>query len=219
MTACRSVAVRVCSSPAACVPDGTCVSGTVLLWRTHVTPADYAEVQVRRLVLMSVCQDDWAAAEECQAMDAGRVVVGFGVHPWRAHQYASRSTRGVVGDVLEGDVAHISPEQLAAPLRQGWKPALRARLKRFPTAVVGECGLDRAARVPGTSRKTKLEHQLALLREQLEIAGEFHRAVRRCAMLIGFGFHSLLSLPKEATACAANSHLPSSVQRRDAREM
>jgi Tat protein secretion system quality control protein TatD with DNase activity len=51
-------------------------------------------------------------------------------------------------------------------------------LERWPRSIVGEFGLDRAARVPGTSRKTNFEHQMALVREQMEVAAEYQRPVR-----------------------------------------
>ena len=72
--------------------------------------------------------------------------------------------------------------------RDEWVNNLKQRLIDHPQALVGEVGLDRAARLlPGgaiewhgvkpTSVQTTIEHQMDVLRIQLEIAREFQRAV------------------------------------------
>jgi Tat protein secretion system quality control protein TatD with DNase activity len=62
-------------------------------------------------------------------------------------------------------------------LQHHWRAELCRMLERWPRSLVGEFGLDRAARVPGTSRKTNFEHQMALVREQMEVAAEYQRPV------------------------------------------
>jgi Tat protein secretion system quality control protein TatD with DNase activity len=61
---------------------------------------------------------------------------------------------------------------------QGWHEQLTTRLKENSKAIVGEIGLDRAARVPGTSCKTNQGHQWRLFTSQLEIAASLSRPVR-----------------------------------------
>ena len=91
--------------------------------------------------------------------------------------------------------AKIAPEKrdmiqaLDRPFpRDEWVNNLKQRLTDHPQALVGEVGLDRAARLlPGgaiewhgvkpTSVQTTIEHQMDVLRIQLEIAREFQRAV------------------------------------------
>ncbi|KAG6380944.1 hypothetical protein JVT61DRAFT_5337 [Boletus reticuloceps] len=63
---------------------------------------------------------------------------------------------------------------------------LRRNLSSFPQAMLGEVGLDRAARVPidyaATPRElthfiVPLEHQLAILEPQIDLAVEFYRNI------------------------------------------
>lgn len=58
-----------------------------------------------------------------------------------------------------------------------WRARMRSLLSAHPKAIVGEVGVDRAAVIPGSKAKVKWEHQLALLREQLELAAELGRPV------------------------------------------
>eukprot|EP00727_Mastigamoeba_balamuthi_P008640 m51a1_g4399 hypothetical protein (437) ;mRNA; f:387298-389234 len=76
--------------------------------------------------------DDWprAAALREASGPGGAVpaVVGYGVHPWHAHL--------------------VQPPGAPAPAQ--WLADLRGALEGDPAAVVGEIGLDRAARAPET---------------------------------------------------------------------
>lgn len=74
-------------------------------------------------------------------------VPGFGIHPWFAHAVAP-----------------------------GWDSRLRAVLARSPAAMVGEIGLDKAARAPSSGR-CEYSTQCAVFATQLEIAHELGRAV------------------------------------------
>jgi TatD DNase family protein len=66
-----------------------------------------------------------------------------------------------------------------APLpRRVWEPRLRSLLEKYPHAIVGEAGLDRAAVIPGTKRaRCSPNHQLALLKTQLSLAASFRRPI------------------------------------------
>lgn len=62
--------------------------------------------------------------------------------------------------------------------RRVWEPRLRALLEKYPHAIVGEAGLDRAAVIPGTKRaRCSPSHQLALLKAQLSLAASLRRPI------------------------------------------
>lgn len=80
-------------------------------------------------------------------LNGGIAAYGLGVHPWRAHLVAA-----------------------------GWEERLEAALKAQPEALVGEIGLDKAARTPETG-KTEWESQLAVFKVQMRLAGVLGRPV------------------------------------------
>lgn len=81
------------------------------------------------------------------------------MHPWFAHEHAlAPGTRGK--DVVELPAKQDSPhtdEQtravLDSELDAAWQGRLRELLLRYPRALVGEFGLDRAAVIRGTKVK------------------------------------------------------------------
>lgn len=96
---------------------------------------------------------------------------GLGVHPWRAHRVAA-----------------------------GWEARLEAALQAQPHALVGEIGLDKAARAPETGQ-TEWEAQLAVFRAQLRMAGALGRPVSvHCVRAHGPLYEELKGLPPEAAA-------------------
>lgn len=60
---------------------------------------------------------------------------------------------------------------------QGWEVRLEEKLQVHAGALVGECGLDRAARVPETRSRTCLTHQLKVLAAHLHLAAMHARPV------------------------------------------
>lgn len=60
---------------------------------------------------------------------------------------------------------------------QDWRRQLLKLLERWPQAIVGEIGIDRAAKVPDTSSATSYEHQWSLFKDQMSIAAELSRPV------------------------------------------
>ena len=77
----------------------------------------------------------------------GVVAYGLGIHPWRAH--------------------------LAA---EGWEGRLEASLRSDSLAIVGECGLDKAARAPETGR-TEWAAQQTVFEAQMRLAAALGRPV------------------------------------------
>jgi Tat protein secretion system quality control protein TatD with DNase activity len=148
-----------------------------------------------------------------------RVVPGFGYHPWWVHGISLDAPAGTVPDhaahyralflpsssspsqppsaEIETAFAHLLPT-LPQPIPLADVLAdVRARLIEFPTAMLGEVGIDRAARIPfaGTDVSeggndddngghrtlspfsTPSTHQLTILEAQLALAVELRRNV------------------------------------------
>ena len=146
----------------------------------------------------------------------GHVLPSFGWHPWFSHQiYDDRSSdtaqncgppdkqkhyQMVLSPPPDNDHAFIQslpdPRSLSALLAQ-----TRDYLERYPLALIGEIGLDRAFRIPGVEMvdngyerdpsltpggregrrlspyRVEMHHQRTLLKAQLNLAGEMQRAV------------------------------------------
>ncbi|KAI9266569.1 TatD family [Phascolomyces articulosus] len=148
------------------------------------------------ITVMGVRQDDWdRVAEVTNACEPGRCVPSFGIHPWFLHRLmvdddADPETH--YDQVLTTKIASEKQDMIRAldpPFSRGeWVNNLKQRLVDYPQALVGEVGLDRAARLlPGgaiewhgikpTTVQTSIEHQMNVLRIQLLIAREFKRPV------------------------------------------
>ena len=69
---------------------------------------------VEKFVCVSATENDWDKVAALYESRPDRIIPAFGIHPWSA-----------------------------AMTTTGWEQRLAARLEIFPTALVGECGLDR----------------------------------------------------------------------------
>jgi len=67
-------------------------------------------------------------------------VPNFGLHPWWIERHFAALRNGDIGD----DYATGFDQE--AGLR-GWEEQLEALLVKYPTAGVGECGLDKGTRM------------------------------------------------------------------------
>ncbi|KAF8140524.1 hypothetical protein EV363DRAFT_354286 [Boletus edulis] len=124
-----------------------------------------------------------------------KVVPCFGYHPWFSHWISVSpnvtkeehyrplfSPSGEHQKMFERLLPHLpDPIPLADVLAE-----LRRNLSSFSQAMLGEVGLDRAARVPidyaATPRElthfiVPLEYQLAILEPQIDLAVEFYRNI------------------------------------------
>ncbi|KAK7756858.1 Cut9-interacting protein scn1 [Diatrype stigma] len=152
-----------------------------------------------------------------QSSSENRVVPCFGWHPWFSHQlYDDTVPKPTYDGTESGKTAHY--DAILAPSPSSKDPSFiaglpsprplseflnetRSRLKKHPLALVGEIGIDRAFRLPGSwtaddeaqrdegltpggreGRKlspyrVQLSHQAAILQAQLRLAGEMGRAV------------------------------------------
>lgn len=98
---------------------------------------------------------------------SGCFTYGLGIHPWRAHLATA-----------------------------GWEGRLERALRAHPEAVVGELGLDKAAKAPETG-KTEWDAQLAVFRAQMRLAAALDRPVSVHCVRAHGAFHNFL---KEAQA-------------------
>ncbi|KAL0091382.1 TatD family [Phycomyces blakesleeanus] len=148
------------------------------------------------ITLMGVRQDDWdrvsSVANACNQVSPQKCVPCYGIHPWFSYRViGNQSTENDhYESVLECSDSAEKQElisQLEPPFSfDVWHTNLYNRLVADPSALVGEVGLDRAARLmPGgsivwqgirpTSVKVTMEHQLTILGAQLELARQLNR--------------------------------------------
>lgn len=152
-----------------------------------------------------------AKAHSATESQTARIVPCFGWHPWFSHQIADNTANANIQDKKDHYVTVLIPspadDQAFIDILPDPKPLseliseTRARLEEFPTALVGEIGLDRSFRIPGawtaeelekrneqatpgsregrhlTHYRVKPEHQRIVLKAQLRLAGEMNRAV------------------------------------------
>ncbi|KAI0099957.1 hypothetical protein GGR51DRAFT_534280 [Nemania sp. FL0031] len=149
--------------------------------------------------------------------DRDRIVPSFGWHPWFSYQlYDDTVSNPTYDGTPAGKIAHYdqvlapTPSSKDASFSSGlsdpqplseFLKETRERLEKFPLALVGEIGLDKAFRLPATwtsaeedSRegsltpggregrrlspyRVQMTHQTTILRAQLELAGQMGRAV------------------------------------------
>ncbi|KAL4752338.1 hypothetical protein BDW72DRAFT_192087 [Aspergillus terricola var. indicus] len=193
---------------------------------TMATIADIPRMKAATLTIMSTRADDQDLVFQVATQlakeskdgdeDAQRILPCFGWHPWFSHLIMDDTTPSKDGQkdadedtkkshysqVLKppSDEAFTSSLPTPKPLSQLLSET-RSRLQAFPTALVGEVGLDRAFRLPqpwtqeehdardggmtpGSREGRRLspyqvrpEHQKAVLEAQLRLAGELQRPV------------------------------------------
>lgn len=173
--------------------------------------ADFAE----RLGISSDCLPLLTSTEAAQK-NRGYLVPCFGWHPWFSHQiYDDFPNYEDQYDGISSKIQHykavISPSPvddddfiLSLPDPSSLSSLIdqtRLYLKRYPFALVGEIGLDRAFRIPGLEMtnngyekdpaltpggregrrlspyRVDMSHQKKILKAQLHLAGEMQRAV------------------------------------------
>ena len=161
--------------------------------------------------------DQSDVSDLCEENDIrGRIVPCFGWHPWFSHELYVDEELGLgqakVPDKASHYQAVLTPtptsehhefiSRLPQPLSlKAYLDNLKEYLHRYPLALVGEIGLDRAFRIPNdwvsgqqeerdgsvtpggregrrlSPYRVKLEHQGSILKAQLNLAGEMQRAV------------------------------------------
>lgn len=134
-------------------------------------------LKAKYVAIMGVCSTDWSQVLEAATRAPDKVIPCFGIHPWKAHLHASTSCSGTVADTADGGLGADDASLRETALVTGWLRALEQHLQNNPRAVVGEIGLDRAARIPGTTCLTDYGHQWELFDLQMELAARYHRPV------------------------------------------
>ncbi|KAI8377963.1 TatD family [Radiomyces spectabilis] len=161
---------------------------------------DIAHVKTGHMTIMGVRQDDWdvvqQVAERCNSKDQPtKCVPAFGLHPWFVYRVMAKDETDKEAH-YETVLSATKPEEKVDMMKaleepfafDKWYSNLRDRLIKNPRAIIGEVGLDRAARLlPGgaiewhgvkpTTVQCTIEHQLAILSTQLELARELNRSV------------------------------------------
>ncbi|KAI9444742.1 TatD DNase family Scn1 [Lactarius indigo] len=164
-----------------------------------------------------------------------RVVPAFGYHPWWAHRISLSAPAGSVPDSAAHYRALFFPESSEPPTAKleaafarllfALPPPIpladiladvRVHLTEFPSAMLGEVGIDRVARIPfagpgappdadndiegangnGNGRRlspflTPLAHQFAVLEAQLALAVELRRNFDRMAAAHGAAWYAI----------------------------
>ena len=171
--------------------------------------------------------------------DERYLIPAFGWHPWFSHQIYDDSSSGLIATFskdshykqiitpLPADEKFIAslpePRSLSSLLQK-----MRTNLEKYPTALVGEIGLDRAFRIPGLEMldqheanpaltpggrggrrlspyRVDMKHQQRVLTAQLNLAGEMQRAVS----VHGVAAHGLLHATLTQTWHGHERPLPS----------
>ncbi|KAJ1720021.1 Cut9-interacting protein scn1 [Coemansia erecta] len=112
------------------------------------TPASYGVLESQnniRYCVQATNYVDWKDVVELKGRFGDMIIPAFGVHPW------------FVEKIKSGDIP------------SSWKDELRQLIGEHG-GIVGECGLDKAARNRESNRVYPFAPQISLLKEQLEIA-------------------------------------------------
>ncbi|KAJ5085895.1 hypothetical protein N7532_010666 [Penicillium argentinense] len=192
------------------------------IYDAHCHPTDtmaaVAEILTMKATTLTVmatrAQDQELVAETATSLNAaeGQQPPGFGWHPWFSHQILDDTAPATTQQSKEAHYSEVlTPSPASDPKFIDQLPPTkplstlifetRERLCRFPNALVGEVGLDKAFRLPGvwtaeeiSSRdedltpgsregrklspyKVKVDHQRVVLKAQLQLAGEMQRPV------------------------------------------
>ncbi|CAI7575536.1 unnamed protein product [Penicillium bialowiezense] len=174
--------------------------------------SDIPHMKTTTLTIMATRGDDQdlvqQATETCFAQSqTERIVPCFGWHPWFSHQISPADTQDKRDHYDSVLIPSPADDHAFLDLLPDPKPLsefifeLRTRLQKFPTALIGEIGLDRSFRIPGpwtaeevenrndqitpgsregrrlSHYRVKPEHQRLVLKAQLQLAGEMNRAV------------------------------------------
>ncbi|CAG8774075.1 34312_t:CDS:2 [Gigaspora margarita] len=158
--------------------------------------SEIGEVKTARLCLMGTRFEDLDIVSQLNAKFQSKVVPCFGFHPWFTHLLSLEDDppeneihyRSVLNDIGPKNSKDCNIEPLLTFLPPPkpfnvWFDKLENLVKINTTALIGEVGLDRSARLTDPKTKslskvqTKIQHQIAILEKQLDLAAKYNRAV------------------------------------------
>lgn len=184
-----------------------------MLYDAHCHPTDDVETlpslaqMDATLCIMATRFDDVALVADA-ADKYPNVIPSFGLHPWYAHLvYFEETMKRKHYEGLFGEISDSELELLPDPTSMHTHLAkLEAMLKKYPKALVGEVGLDKAFRIKfdyGLSKlKTSMDHQQRVLESQLKLAQKLRRPVSlhgvQCHMPL---FETCLKFPDIPAIC------------------
>ncbi|KAI8888393.1 Metallo-dependent hydrolase, partial [Backusella circina FSU 941] len=174
------------------------------------------QLQTGHITIMGVRQDDWdtvtTVAKECNKVAQNKCIPCYGIHPWFSHRLMSKEKSEISPEEHYRAIL-VSPKQdelddmieaLEPPFTyMEWYGHLRLKLLDDPNALLGEVGLDKAARLlPGgiidwhgvkpTTVQCSIEHQTKMLEIQISLAKELNRGVSiHCVQAQGHLFNVL----------------------------
>lgn len=166
------------------------------------------KMKTRRMICMSTNTRDIEKVAKIATDYQDRVIPAFGFHPWFVYQLYDDTVPNFsykefnkVDHYKSVIVPSPAPEfinELPEPISLSKVlNTIEEYLIKFPTAIVGECGLDKAFRLPIpstmnkktddmeearssrvlSSYRTDMHHQTVVLKKQLEIAAKYQRPV------------------------------------------
>ncbi|KAJ2063813.1 Cut9-interacting protein scn1 [Coemansia sp. S146] len=116
----------------------------------HETPATLGVLDNNKNIaycVQATRYTDWDSVAQLKEEYGDRIIPAFGLHPWFVEQVES-------GNIPET-----------------WRSKLKLLVTKHG-GIVGECGLDKAARSPTTGKQYPFELQIAIFKAQLAIAHE-----------------------------------------------
>lgn len=168
------------------------------IFDAHCHPTDdfanitkIAAMNTRQMVIMTTTVNDIDLVDQAASIFRDRVIPAFGYHPWFSHlvyvgNEPPESSWEHYSAVLVPEPTKEFVDSLPAPISfTDYLEKIKRMLTKYPSALVGECGLDKAFRLPikrGEVKelspyKVKLEHQKKVLIPQLRLASQYNRPV------------------------------------------
>lgn len=163
------------------------------------------KLKTGHITIMGVRQDDWDAVSKVAkdynssgSSSKNKCIPCFGIHPWFTHvlmTQGDKSAQDHFKSILNSSNKEELQEMIDSLTNNAtlftydtWYNNLRQRLLDHPEALVGEVGVDRAAKLlPGgsivwhdvkpTSVQCSIEHQIAIFDIQCTLARELNRGM------------------------------------------
>lgn len=196
-------------------------------------------MKTKQLVCMSTNSRDLEKVAQLATEYPDRVVPAFGYHPWFSHwiyddtadtfsaQLFSKTTH--YKSTITPEPAHDFIDKLPEPLPLSKVlNTIEYYLEKFPNALVGECGLDKAFRIPDPATinhdtddmseaqanrilsiyKVTMDHQNLIFSKQMELAIKYNRPVSIHAVQCPAPIHDIVMAGFKSPSCDEKSWPP-----------